>query len=221
MVTSARLGAVINQLQIGRQARVKLASYADRMILQITLLTKYDASMRNGLTIAWLHQVRENLADAVSVDHGLWKISGETHICIVLRPLPGSSGSFVSKDDEFPLAGADVHDMSDGRGTTVSTLGDGLTEAVTLTSTDAFDVKAADAVDEQITQSVSDGVCSSYPMHEAEHVQKDSKFEEGRDVPDHKRAKLRDDPRIDASPRLLLLPSRLVRRPPWELFRLP
>jgi len=66
--------------------------------------------------------------------------------------------------------------MSDGRGTTVSTLGDGLIEAVPLTSTDAFDVKAADAVDEQITQSVSDGVCSSYPMHEAEDVQKDVKL---------------------------------------------
>ena len=176
MVTSARLGWVINQLQIGRQARVKLASYADRMILQITLLTKCDASMSNCLTIAWLHQMRENLASAVSVDHGHRKSSGEAHICIVLRPLPGSSGSFVSKDEELPLAGADVHDMSDGRGTTVSTLGDGLTEAVTLTSTDAFDVKAADAVDEQITQSVSDGVCSSYPMHEAEDVQKDVKL---------------------------------------------
>ena len=51
--------------------------------------------------------------------------------------------------------------MFDGRDTTVSTLGDGLTEAVTLTNTDSSDVKAADAVDEQITQSVSDGVCSS------------------------------------------------------------
>ena len=124
MVTSARLGWVINQLQIGRQARVKLASYGDRMILQITLLTKYDASMRNGLTIAWLHQVRENLADAVSVDHGHRKSSGETHICIVLRPLLGS------KDEEFPLVGADAHAMSDGRGTAVSTLGDCLIETI-------------------------------------------------------------------------------------------
>ena len=93
MVSSARVGWIVQQLHSGRQAIIKMATFPDRVVLHVVLLPNYsnDSRMRNWMAIACLRTVSDSLLEAVCVDHGHGKSNGESHCSFVLKPTPDIS----------------------------------------------------------------------------------------------------------------------------------
>ena len=85
MVTAGRLQWTLGQLALGRQSRLRVNTYVDKVIVHIYLLQEFDLSMKSQLATGMLWHMLQGLGEAVAIDHGHSHSSGECHITIVLK----------------------------------------------------------------------------------------------------------------------------------------
>ncbi|CAK0868049.1 unnamed protein product [Prorocentrum cordatum] len=104
MVSAARLHWIIQELTNGRQGVVKLCSHSDKLIMQICLFPVWQPTMRNSLMISLLHMVQLDIDSASIVDHGHKNSKGDSHIRLVVKPLPVFFGGFSDTPPDMRTA---------------------------------------------------------------------------------------------------------------------
>ena len=93
MVSAARLDWLLGQVYAGRQCRLRLNTYADRIKVHIVLLPNFEPEMLNSLVATLLLQMRSCLDEACVTDHGHKNSVGDTFVTFTLKKLPGLQGT--------------------------------------------------------------------------------------------------------------------------------
>ncbi|CAK0908118.1 unnamed protein product [Prorocentrum cordatum] len=80
MVFASRLRWFVQQLQGGRQCRVKLDTQKDKLVLHVVLLEATDARVQTFSAIELLQRLEANILQYVVTDHGHRGSSGDSYI---------------------------------------------------------------------------------------------------------------------------------------------
>ena len=88
MVTSSRLTWAVQELDKGRQCRLRINTYQDRLVIHLVLLPAYDRRNLNLVAIAAIGQLHQSLDGLIAVDHGHCNSRGESNITITAKSPP-------------------------------------------------------------------------------------------------------------------------------------
>ena len=93
----------MGELAKGRQCRLKLNSYSDKVIVHVALLAGYFPGGRNLLAIHFMQLFASALPTVVVTDHGHRHSAGDSHVTFVLKALvPSDGGMDVAVDHADP-----------------------------------------------------------------------------------------------------------------------
>ena len=114
MVTCSRLRWILDELDSGRQSRLRLNSFQDKVIMHIVLLPCWDKRNMNFVAVAALREFMASLDHVCSVDHGHRNSCGESLVTIVAKNvLPTTSRDGHEAADVMPIVpGSDVAHQS-------------------------------------------------------------------------------------------------------------
>ena len=70
MVTAARLEWLLQQMQAGRQCRVRINSHPGQVTVHVVLTMVKDSTMQNLFAIGLVQSMAQNVEMFVTVDHG-------------------------------------------------------------------------------------------------------------------------------------------------------